>query len=169
MRPTVSVGKRASRSIASAIGRTSLSAKPRARAGIMVWSGVRSSCTLLVQEVFELLGEEGGDLEEVTDDAVVGDLEDRRLRVLVDRADHLGGPHAGQVLDRAGDAEAQVELGRDRAPGLADLEPVRPPARVHRRARGPDRRANHLGQLFQYAKVPRPPERARPRYHHLRP
>src|SRR6476646_5154821 len=64
----------------------------------------------LVQEVLELLGQEGGDLEEVADDAVVGDLEDRGLRVLVDGADHLRGAHAGQVLDRARDAEAQVEL-----------------------------------------------------------
>ena len=40
-------------------------------------------------------------LIEVGDQAVVGDLEDRRLLVLVDRHDHLGVLHAGEMLDRA--------------------------------------------------------------------
>src|SRR3979490_1820632 len=84
---------------------------------------------LFLQELFELFGEERSDLEEVADDAVVGDLEDRRLGILVDRADHLRRAHAGQVLDGAGNPEAQIELGRDRAAGLADLEAMRPPAR----------------------------------------
>src|SRR5690242_11990004 len=121
----------------------------------------------LVQEVLELLGQEGGDLEEVADDAVVGDLEDRGLRVLVDGADHLRGAHAGQVLDRARDAEAEVELRRDGAAGLADLEAVRAPARVDRRARGADRGAEHLGQLLEDREVLGALETTTARHHDL--
>jgi len=46
------------------------------------------------------LGERREDLEGVAHDAVVRDLEDRGRRVLVDRDDHLGCAHAGEVLDR---------------------------------------------------------------------
>ncbi len=41
------------------------------------------------------------DLVQVTNDAVVGDLEDGGVLVLVDGDDELGGLHAGQVLDSA--------------------------------------------------------------------
>ncbi|MDB5743549.1 MAG: hypothetical protein JWR68_1864, partial [Polaromonas sp.] len=49
--------------------------------------------------------------EEVRLQAVVGHGEDGRLRVLVDRHDHLGVLHPGQVLDRPGDAHGDVQLG----------------------------------------------------------
>ena len=49
------------------------------------------------------LGQRGGEFrndgEEIADEAVVGDLEDRRLFVLVDRDDDLGILHAGQMLN----------------------------------------------------------------------
>src|SRR6202011_810638 len=81
---------------------------------------VRSALTGL-----DRLGELRRDLEQVADHAVVGDLEDRRLFVLVDRDDRLRRLHAGAVLDRPGDAERDVELRRDRLTGLADLELAR--------------------------------------------
>src|SRR2546422_5146603 len=102
-----------------------------------------------IQQSLEFLGQRRDHLEEVGHDAVIGDLEDRRLRVLVDGDDDLRGAHAGQVLDGARDAEAEVELGRDRAAGLADLEAVRPPAGVHRGARGADGGADHLAHVLQ--------------------
>src|SRR4051794_38132653 len=92
------------------------------------------------------LGELGHDLVEVADDAEVGELEDRRVGVLVDRHDVLGALHADLVLDRARDAGRQVELRRDRLAGLADLRRVRIPARVDDRARRGDRAAERLGQ-----------------------
>src|SRR5690349_13330010 len=49
----------------------------------------------------DLVGELRGDLEQVTDHAEVGELEDRRLGILVDRDDRLRGLHAGPVLDGA--------------------------------------------------------------------
>ena len=64
-------------------------------------------------------------------------------------------------------AEAQVELRRDRAAGLADLEAVRPPARVDRRARGAHRGADHLGQLLEDDEVLRALQPAAARDHDL--
>src|ERR1043165_4458220 len=62
------------------------------------------------------LGDRG---EQILLEAVVGDAEDRRLGVLVDGDDHLGILHAGEMLDRAADADGDVELGRDDLAGLA--------------------------------------------------
>src|SRR3954470_18162565 len=50
------------------------------------------------------LGQLRQDLVEVTDDTEVGELEDRSIRVLVDRKDVLRVLHPDLVLDRAGDA-----------------------------------------------------------------
>src|SRR4029434_11024532 len=63
----------------------------------------------------------GHDLEQIAHDAVVGNLEDRRFLVLVDRNDGLAVLHAGEMLDRAGDADGDVEVGRHHLAGLADL------------------------------------------------
>src|SRR4030095_16184485 len=135
MRLTVSCGKRQSRSISAAMGRIWEAANSRPVASIICCSSVNSSRMsfgLFLQELLELFRELGHDLEEVGDDPEVGDLEDRRLRIFVHGHDDLRGAHPGQVLDRARDAEAQVELRRDGAAGLADLEPVRPPHGVAR-------------------------------------
>src|SRR4051794_35016819 len=50
----------------------------------------------------DLVRELRGDLEQVTHDAEVGDLEDRGLRVLVHGDDRLAGLHPGSVLDGTG-------------------------------------------------------------------
>jgi hypothetical protein len=58
------------------------------------------------------------DLEQIADDAVVGHFEDRRVAILVDRDDRARSLHADQMLNRAGDAERHIQLGRDRLPEL---------------------------------------------------
>src|SRR5216117_1237843 len=142
MRFTVSWGKRASRSISAAMGLIAVSANSRASAWIICCSADSSSfIPSFLEELLELLRQLRHDLEQVADDAVVGDLEDRRLRVLVDGDDHLRRAHAGQVLDRARDAEAHVELGRDGPAGLADLESVRPRSPPSGAPRSPSGRA----------------------------
>src|SRR4051812_41362142 len=92
------------------------------------------------------VGELGQDLVEVPDDAEVGELEDRRVRILVDRDDVLGVLHADLVLDGPRDAGRQVQLRRDRLAGLADLGGVGVPAGVDHRARGGNRAAQRLGE-----------------------
>src|SRR5437868_2190517 len=67
----------------------------------------------------ERCGQFGDGLEQVRDQAVVRDAEDRRLRVLVDRDDQLAVLHAGQMLDRTGDAHGDVQVRRDDLAGLA--------------------------------------------------
>src|SRR4051794_16551475 len=94
------------------------------------------------------LGQLRQDLVEVADDAEVRELEDRRVLVLVDRDDVLRGLHAHLVLDRAGDARREVELGRDRLAGLPDLRGVRVPARVDDRSGGGHRAAERVGELL---------------------
>src|SRR5690348_13561818 len=83
----------------------------------------------------DLLSELWHDLEEVAHQPVVGDLEDRRLGILVDGDNHLAVLHPREVLDRPGNADGDVELGGDDLAGLPDLVVVRAIARVDRRAR----------------------------------
>ena len=88
--------------------------------------------------------------EQVGHQPVVGDLKIGASGVLVDRDDHLGVLHAGQVLDRAGDAEGDVELRRDDLAGLADLLVVGRVARIDRGAARAERRAELVGQRREH-------------------
>src|SRR3954463_16469925 len=90
----------------------------------------------------------GQDLVEIAHDAEVGELEDRGVRVLVDRHDVLGVLHADLVLDRAGDARGQVQLRRDGLARLADLRGVGVPAGVDHRAGGRHGAAERVGELL---------------------
>src|SRR5919108_2781489 len=94
------------------------------------------------------LGELGEDLVEIAHDTQVGELEDRRVRVLVDRDDVLGALHADLVLDRPGDARGQVQLRRDGLAGLADLGGVRVPAGVDDGTCGGNRPTERSGELL---------------------
>jgi len=61
------------------------------------------------------------DLEQVADDAVIGDFENRSVGVLIDGDDRARSLHADQVLNCAGDPDCQVQLRRDGLAGTADL------------------------------------------------
>src|SRR4051812_44484154 len=67
------------------------------------------------------LGQLGDDLVQIADHAEVRELEDRRVRVLVDREDVLRVLHPDLVLDRPGDTGRQIQLRRHGLAGLADL------------------------------------------------
>src|SRR5207253_11451207 len=69
----------------------------------------------------ELFGQLRHDLEQIADQADVRDLEDRRLLVLVDGDDRLGILHPGKMLDRARNADRDIDFGRDNLAGLPDL------------------------------------------------
>src|SRR3954447_16850403 len=94
------------------------------------------------------VGELGDDLVQISDHTEVGELEDRRVLVLVDRDDVLRGLHTDLVLDRARDAEREVELRCDRLTGLADLRGVGVPARVDDRARRGHGAAECAGEVL---------------------
>jgi hypothetical protein len=102
--------------------------------------------------------------EQVSFEAVVGHAEDRRLGILVDRHDHLGVLHAGQVLDGAADAAGHVQLRGDDLARLAHLPVVGCVTRVHGRPAGAERGAQLVGQRvstslnFSLLPIARPPE-----------
>src|SRR5438128_742935 len=79
-------------------------------------------------ELPDLFRESRHDFEEIPHDPVVGNLEDRRVLVLVDGHNDLRRAHAGEVLDRARDADSDVERGAHRLAGLAHLVRVWPPS-----------------------------------------
>src|SRR5437763_1788530 len=99
------------------------------------------------------LGQLRHDLVQVADDAEVAELEDRRVRVFVDRDDRAGALHADLVLDGAGDAERDVELRRHGLAGLADLGRVRVPAGVDDSAGCADRSTERLRELLREREV----------------
>src|SRR3990172_5200229 len=86
----------------------------------------------------QALGQRRHDLEDVGHRPVVGDTEDRCVRVRVDGHDQLGVAHPLQVLRRAADTEREVQLRFHPQAGLADLACPRQPARVGHRTRGGD-------------------------------
>ena len=99
---------------------------------------------------------------QVAHDAEIGEVEDRRVRVLVDRDDRAAARHADLVLDRAGDAAGDVELRADRLAGLTDLRGVRVPAAVDDGARRRDLAAERARERLAERGSPRP-RRARAR------
>ena len=76
---------------------------------------------LLTQFLLHCFRQRGDDLEQVTDHAVAGLLEDRRIGILVDGDDQFGIAHSHQVLDGAGDAGRDVQVRRNNFAGLPDL------------------------------------------------
>ena len=91
-------------------------------------------------------------------------LEDRRFGVLVDRDDRARVLDAGQVLDRARDADREVQLRRNDLAGLADLQIVRGVARVDRGARCADGGAELVGEAVDDLEVVGAAERAAARH-----
>src|SRR5205085_473889 len=65
------------------------------------------------RSAIEGLGELRKQGEQIADQSVVGDGEDRGLRVGVDGDDDLAFLHASKVLDRARDAAGDVEVRSD--------------------------------------------------------
>lgn len=95
----------------------------------------------------------GYGFEQVRDQAVISHLEDRCFFVLVDRYDHFGVFHTGQVLDRAGDTDRDVQLWRNDFAGLADLHVVGYETCVDGRAGSADRSAQLVGQGVQVLEI----------------
>src|SRR5207342_403964 len=77
----------------------------RASAASIRLYALASDCSAIAHlrsaDLLELLGKLRHDLEQVADQADVGDLEDGRFLILVDGDDRLAILHAGEMLDRA--------------------------------------------------------------------
>src|SRR5205085_9455479 len=99
-------------------------------------------------QLLNLFRQHRHDLEQVADDAVVSDVEDGRFGVFVDGDDCGGVLHADEVLNRAGDAERDVELRRYSLTGGANLPVNGEPARVADGARGRDVAARGFGPVL---------------------
>ena len=88
------------------------------------------------------------DVEQIADDAVIGDLEDRCLRVFVDGDNDPRLAHAGQMLDGAAMPQA-IDLGRNDFAGLPDLERVIAVAGITGATRCADGTAEQVRELLQ--------------------
>src|SRR5258705_5270196 len=100
----------------------------------------------LLSEFAERFGQFGNRLIEIGDQTVIGDLEDRRILVLVDRDDHLGVLHAGEMLNRAGNTDGDIQFGRNHLAGLPNLPVIRRISGIDRGARGADTGAELVGE-----------------------
>ena len=72
--------------------------------------------------------------EQISHQAVIGDLEDGRFLILVDRHDHLAVLHSGEVLDGTGNPDSDIQFRRDDLSGLSDLELIGHEAGIDGRA-----------------------------------
>ena len=61
--------------------------------------------------------------------------------------------HAGEMLDRAGNADRDIKFGGNDLAGLADLVIIGDKAGVDRGARGPDRGTELVGDLFEQMEI----------------
>src|ERR1051325_5836880 len=103
--------------------------RPRTPQPTRAVGGRQAAAALESMQLSNGFRERRHDLEQVAHDAVIRDLEDGCLRVLVDRDDATRRRHPREVLDRAGDPDRDVELGAHRLARLPDLVAVRAPAR----------------------------------------
>src|SRR6202046_1013882 len=72
--------------------------------------------------------------EQISHQAIVGNLEDGRFLILVNRHDHLAVLHAGQMLDGTRNTDSNVKLRGDNLSGLPNLIVVGHEAGIHRGA-----------------------------------
>src|SRR3989304_5855046 len=111
-------------------------------------SPIRATTTFL-----QLLNQRGNELEDVRDDAVVRDLENRSARARVDREDEPGILHAGDVLHRPADSARDVQLRPHGLPALAYLAGLRKPLQIGERARRAHHPPEDLGELLDDLQV----------------
>src|SRR6201996_99639 len=91
--------------------------------------------------------------EQISHQAVVGDLEDGRFLILIDRHDDLAVLHAGEVLDGPRDPDSDVQFRRDDLTRLPNLKLVGNEACIHRGARGADSGTELVRDRFEQREV----------------
>ena len=76
---------------------------------------------------------------DITDDTIIGALENRGLRIFIDRNHHIRAADSGKVLNRAGNTEGEINFWADIFTRLADLMNGRFPTGINGRTRSRDR------------------------------
>src|SRR5512147_2522042 len=119
------------------------------------WPGKRKAIFMscLSPHLANFLDHDRQDFMDVADDTVGRDVENGRIGVLVDGNDNFRRLHARDMLDRAGDAAGDVQLGTDGLPGLAHLVGVGDPSLIDRAPRRGDCAAEGLCELLDQIKV----------------
>src|SRR4029450_12415523 len=113
-----------------------------ARDTTLPWSHVSCCSTVKFVEVSRQLRQR---LRESRDRPVIGELQDRRLFILVDRHNYFRILHAAEMLNRSGNPDRDVKLRCHDLAGLADLPVIGRISRVHCRARRADCRPQLIG------------------------
>ena len=88
------------------------------------------------------------DFEEIADQRHVGDFDQRGFRIGVDGDDLLGALNAGEMLQRPGNADGNIEIGGNDLAGLADLPVIGSITSVDGGAGGADSRTERLTKGF---------------------
>src|SRR6185312_15317129 len=119
-------------------------------------SSVRSACygSPAGPGLLDRCRERGNNLEEVADDSVIGNLEDRCFLVLVDRDDRPGCAHSREMLDRTRYADCDVQIRTYQSPRLPDLIAVWTPTFVGYHPRCTDSSVTESGcKLFHQMEI----------------
>ena len=100
--------------VTSAFDKQKRRAAPKSRPSTIQAMLLKRSCfrrSLSSLCCLDLLDQLGHDLEQIAHDAVVSHAEDGSTLVLVDSDDALGVLHTSSVLDSAGNAQSNIDLG----------------------------------------------------------
>ena len=89
---------------------------------------------------------------QVTDNSVVGNIEDQGSWICVDRDNTGRVPHADYMLYRSGDAAVDIEAGGNCLPALSDQLAVGNPSLVHSDSRSAYRPVQQVCQLLYQRK-----------------
>ncbi len=100
-----------------------------------------------------LLGQLRNSLEQIVHQPIISDLENGRLRIIVNRHDRFRILHTRQVLNGPRNPNCNVQIWRNDFARLPHLPVVRDVARVDGGSTRTDGRAELIGECFEEAKV----------------
>src|SRR5690606_4286016 len=91
--------------------------------------------------------------ESIAHDTVIGHFEKGRLGILIDDDDGFGSTHTRQMLDSAGDADGDVQVGANGYARLTHVLRVGAPSGIRHRFGAGGSRSEYVGQFFDYCPV----------------
>ena len=94
---------------------------PRRRSGSLQELYKEEEESKLSRDLLEALEKQRNDLEQIAADAVIGNLKDGSVLVLVDSNDTFGILHTRKMLDCTGNAESDINTGTHGLTGLTNL------------------------------------------------